>query len=295
MRNLLLFLFFIPGLLLAQERPILMGDTNRAESVKVTQIGYNTNDLKTTFPGGLIVTNGTMAVTNSAKIVISPSGGLEILNGAGANKVLTSSSAGVASWAAPVLSFTNMIVFDSGAPAEWTNSTATTKIMVEVWGGGGNGGAGGASGGDVSGGGGGGGGYSRSYLTVGATNHFFTVGGAGTASTFLGLTANGGTAGSAGSGSTLPAAGGAGGTATGGQENIKGHSGSASEANAGATSFVSGQGGSAAKGGGGGASLIGSAGGGGSAGGAPGGGGSGGTQQSNAGGAGASGRVIIHY
>lgn len=154
------------------------------------------------------------------------------------------------------------------------------QIYAELVGGGG---AGGAVSGDTSGSGGGGGGYSAGYLDVSPGETIsVTVGGAGSNSTFGGLTANGGSAGTAGG------SGGAGGGSSSGDINTKGNGGGQGTPNTLGRLAIGGHGGGSFFGGGAPGSV-----GGGIAGGAYGGGGSGAV--SGSGGAGAAGVVKVSW
>lgn len=166
----------------------------------------------------------------------------------------------------------------------------TTQIFVELWGGGAGGGAGSVG---AGGGGGGGGGYSAEWLAVtpGQTVAC-TIGNGGNGGTAGGSGGNGGTTsfgaflsatgGNNGGGSG--GGGGNGGSGSGGDVNYSAPSGDAGATNRGGT------GSSATRGGGGGGGGTGIGG----PGGLPGGGGGGGGVSSSAG-AGAAGRILVHY
>jgi hypothetical protein len=123
-------------------------------------------------------------------------------------------------------SFKREIILAVPGSFTWTPPSDAQFCYAEIFGGGGGGGTSSAGNG---GGGGGAGGYSSRYFTPSGT-YAITIGSkgatdaAGTATTFAGMTANGGSAGVSGAGG---GAGGAGGTASGGDVNTNGSAGSA--------------------------------------------------------------------
>lgn len=176
------------------------------------------------------------------------------------------------------------------ATGNYTVPAGITQIFVELWGGGGGGGSG--SGG-AGGGGGGGGGYAAGWLAVTPGQVIACTIGAGGSAASGGAT--GGAGGTTSFGAFLSATGGTGGGGSGGNGG-KGGGGSggdvvytAASADSAATNR-GGTGSSAPRGGsgGGGGSGVGGSGG------LPGGGGGGGGVSSNSG-AGAAGRILVHY
>lgn len=189
----------------------------------------------------------------------------------------------------------------SGTAASWTWPTGVTVIKVTAIGGGG---AGGAALTNASGGGGGGGGtcIKRLSYVSGVDAVTYTVGAAGSASTFAyngtTYTANAGSAGST-AGANDGGAGGAGGSATGGDINVSGGTGQGGGTATGGIQGGSGGSSMLGYGGGGGRGRTGAVGAnGGAASGYGGGGGGGGSDDSGSnasGGSGTAGIVIFEY
>ena len=193
--------------------------------------------------------------------------------------------------------------YNSGS-GNWTVPYDVTSVQIEVWGGGGGGGRGGTGSGSNGASGGGGGGYcKKNALTVTPGDLIAYVVGAGgvtdpgggdlatagaqssVASTYF---ANGGGAGDYGDDDPSVAA--SGGTASGGDVNTTGDASLAvSAGNTGSAGGAGASGGAGGAGGIDGSTEVGSPGV------APGGGGGGGAKTEEAGGAGASGRVIFSY
>ncbi len=191
-------------------------------------------------------------------------------------------------------------VLTSGTAATYTTPTGATRINVLCKGGGGSGnsgGAGSANGGGGGGGGGGEGGTAVKLIVGPSTTYTYTVGGAGTNSTFGSLTGNLGQGGSVGSTTPRAGIGGSGGAASGGDYNIQGAPGQSGDNGGGGNNVnIGGLGGS---GGGQGGGIGGSAGNYGAAagqyggGGGGGGGGDGAAGSAGNGGAGSAGVIIV--
>ncbi|MFN5459452.1 MAG: hypothetical protein ACK5AY_06050 [Bacteroidota bacterium] len=259
------------------------------------------NDASGSDSSFVVTTDGKVGIgTATPAVKLDIIGSVKIADGSqGAGKVLTSDASGNASWQSASASgggaFSNMQVYATSGTFTFTVPVGVTKIMVECWGAGG-GGAGTNSG---NSGGGGGGGYGKQILTVVPGNNYSVVVGAGGSGGAAGVSGGNGGTSSFGTGPLISATGGSGGAAptgiggVGGTSsatiNISGENGRYGMSNSGIA-----YGGAAAQGGFGGLGGVNAAGG---AGIAPGGGGGGAGYAVGAfvGGAGAVGRIIIHY